>query len=106
MDVPPGTYTVTPSKPSYVMEYLVRGWSDGQRSIAIEVNPKNYVSRKDTRISARPTAATKITLAEKNAKMARRQKQSLPASSSFFASSFVSCGSILMSCFGAALAMT
>jgi hypothetical protein len=41
MDVPQGTYTVTPKKAGYQMEHLVRGWCDGQRAITIEVNRKN-----------------------------------------------------------------
>jgi hypothetical protein len=52
MDVPPGTYTVTPAKSGYSMEHLVRGWCDGQRSITIEANPKNLAANQSIQFLA------------------------------------------------------
>jgi hypothetical protein len=52
MDVPLGTYTVTPGKSGYVMEHLVGGWCDGQRAITIEVNPKNRAANQSIQFLA------------------------------------------------------
>ncbi len=52
MDVPPGSYTVTPAKSGYSMEHLVRGWCDGQRFITIEVNPKNLAANQSIQFLA------------------------------------------------------
>ena len=65
MDVPPGSYTVTPAKSGYSMEHLVRGWCDGQRFITIEVNPKNLAANQSIQFLAvywpEPNAPTATT---------------------------------------------
>ena len=52
MDVPVGTYTVTPSKKDYVMQHLVGMWCDGERSITIEVNRKNLAANQSIQFLA------------------------------------------------------
>jgi hypothetical protein len=52
LDVPPGTYLVTPRKPGYVMEHISYGGSDGQRSITIEVNPENLAANQSIQFLA------------------------------------------------------
>ncbi len=52
MDVPQGTYVVTPGKPGYLMQHLVAGWCDDQRAITIEVNRKNLAANQSIQFLA------------------------------------------------------
>lgn len=52
VDVPEGMYTVTPRKKDYVIEHLVGAASDGQRSITIEVTPRNLAPNQSIRFLA------------------------------------------------------
>ena len=52
LDVPEGTYTVTPRRPGYVIEHLVGPGSDGQRSIVIEVAPEHLAANQSIRFLA------------------------------------------------------
>jgi hypothetical protein len=52
LDVPPGTYLVTPGKPGYIMEHISYGGSDGQRSITIEVNQENLAANQSIQFLA------------------------------------------------------
>jgi len=52
VDVPEGTYTVTPRKKDFVIEHLVGMGSDGQRSITIEVDPENMAANQSIRFLA------------------------------------------------------
>jgi hypothetical protein len=44
VDVPQGTYTVTPRMKDYAMQHLFRGWCDGQASIPLDVKPANLAA--------------------------------------------------------------
>lgn len=44
VDVPQGTYTVTPQKKDYVMQHLIGGWCDGESSTRIAVKPANLAA--------------------------------------------------------------
>ena len=44
VDVPQGTYTVTPKKKDYLIEHSTGVASDGKRSITIEVMPENMAA--------------------------------------------------------------
>jgi hypothetical protein len=52
VDVPEGMYTVTPKKKDYAIEHLVGTASDGQRSITIEVTPRNLAANQSIRFLA------------------------------------------------------
>ena len=52
LEVPEGTYTVTPRKSGYVLEHLVGPGSDGQRSIVIEVVPEHLAANQSIRFLA------------------------------------------------------
>jgi len=44
LDVPQGTYTVTPKKKDYAMQHLIGGWCDGESSTKIDVRPANLAA--------------------------------------------------------------
>jgi len=54
MDVPLGTYTVTPKKSNYLLQHLVAGWCDDQRWITIEVKRETLAANQSIQFLAIP----------------------------------------------------
>ena len=52
LDVPQGTYHITPRMDGYVIEHIVPGGSDGQRSITIQVTPANMAANQSIQFLA------------------------------------------------------
>ncbi|MEN6425149.1 MAG: hypothetical protein ABFE13_07290 [Phycisphaerales bacterium] len=52
LDVPQGTYTVTPKKKDYAIQHLIGGWSDGRPAITIEVKPENLAANQSIQFLA------------------------------------------------------
>ena len=52
VDVPEGTYTVTPKKKDYLIEHFVGVGSASQQSITIEVTPANMAANQSIRFLA------------------------------------------------------